>query len=196
MKETYMQKIKKMFQAQKRRMKRLEKRGYNLEKYRLPKVPKTGSKKEYERLVKSLTLNRLYEKATYETESGQILKGNVARERERSRAAIKAAKTRKETAPRGSFEMLVINNFKRDITESGGNKYAINKLLALLNDMIKTYGITDTAYILTERLKKAQYYANDALRPSASEEEVDNDMIMIAEILKPDISLVERRELS
>lgn len=196
MKTTYIQKIKKLFQSQKRRMKQLEKRGYNLEKYKLPKVPKTGSKKEYERLLKSLSLGKLYEKATYTTESGQILKGNVARERERSRAAIKAAKTRKETAPRGSFEMAVINNFKREITESRGNEYAINKLLALLNDMIKTYGITGTAYILTERLKQAQYYINDALRPSATEEEVDNDMVMIAEILKPDLTLVERRLLS
>lgn len=196
MKVTYLQKIKKLFQTQKRRIKQLEKRGYNLENYKLPKVPKTGSKKEYERLVKSLSLNKLYEKATYTTESGDILRGNVARERERSRAAIKAAKTRKETAPRGSFEMVVINNFKCDITESRGNDYATNKLLSLLNEMINIYGITGTAYILTERLKQAQYYINDALRPSASEEEADNDMTMIAEILKPDLTLVERRMLS
>lgn len=185
-----------MFSAQKRRMKNLEKRGYNLLNYKLPKLPKSFGVKTYERLKKSLTLEKLYERATFTTDTGKVVSGKVGRERERVSAGKKAAKTRSETAFKGSFEMVVINNFSDEIKNSNGNEYAINLLLAMLNDMIKTYGITGTAYVLQERLHKARYWINDALRPSATEEEVDADMVMIGAIMKPNLELVERRLLS
>lgn len=65
----------------KRQIKRLEKRGYDTSKVKIPKTLQGA---------KNLTLDKIYEKSTKDG-----IKGNVARERERSKSAKKAAQTRR-----------------------------------------------------------------------------------------------------
>lgn len=73
-----------------------EKRGYIVPDNIIPKQPKKITRKSVERL-KKITTNDIYAKSEkLDLETGELIPGEVARKQERSEAAKKSAKTRKE----------------------------------------------------------------------------------------------------
>lgn len=74
---------------------RAEKRGYLIPENIIPKRPKRVTSRSVESLRK-INPEKIYKKSRYvDTETGEIIKGLAGREYERSKAAKKAAKTRK-----------------------------------------------------------------------------------------------------
>ena len=77
-------------------IKRLEKRGYVVPENLLPDIPKNITPASVRRLQK-IDINKIYKKSVkVDFETGEITPGIVAREKARSEAAKRAAKTRKE----------------------------------------------------------------------------------------------------
>lgn len=124
----YKKQVKRLKQA----VRRAEKRGYIVPENVIPKQPKRITKKSLERL-KKITTDEIYlksEKLDFET--GELIPGKVARKQERSEAAKKAAKTRKEkryNAEKGESEYyepqyetfpsgadIIIGNFRAEMT--------------------------------------------------------------------------------
>lgn len=90
------------YEKQLRRIKRFirsaTKRGYEFPDSAIPKHPKVITEASVRR-VASVTPDTLYKKATYTKHTGEKLTGIEARKEERSRAAFKAAETRKGRMP-------------------------------------------------------------------------------------------------
>lgn len=79
--QLYKQEVKRI----KRQVKALEKRGYDVSKVKIPKTLKGAQ---------NLTLEKIYSKSTYVTETGKRVSGARGREIERARSARKAVRTR------------------------------------------------------------------------------------------------------
>lgn len=124
----YKKQVKRLKQA----VRRAEKRGYIVPENVIPKQPKKITQKSVERL-KKITTKEIYSKSEkLDFETGELIPGEVAREQERSEAAKKAAKTRKEkryNAEKGESEYyepqydtfpsgadIIIGNFKAEMS--------------------------------------------------------------------------------
>lgn len=139
----------------------IEKRGYSFSKLppkfhsatRYGEKKTRWSRKEVEKL-KETKAKDLYKYAEYRTETGRLLKGEVARERERSRAAKKAAQTRKaisaftkadrvinfEPAPWSIVSDMVIENFLDRNTFIQFTDQAYEKVVKWINNKIEDFG--------------------------------------------------------
>ena len=123
---------KKQLKRLKQAVRRAEKRGYIVPENVIPKQPKRITKKSVERL-KKITTKEIYSKSEkLDFETGELIPGEVARKQERSEAAKKAAKTRKEkryNAEKGESEYyepqyetfpsgadIIIGNFRAEMT--------------------------------------------------------------------------------
>lgn len=123
---------KKQLKRIKQAVRRAEKRGYIVPENVIPKQPKRITKKSVERL-KKITTKEIYSKSEkLDFETGELIPGKVARKQERSEAANKAAKTRKEkryNAEKGESEYyepqyetfpsgadIIIGNFRAEMT--------------------------------------------------------------------------------
>ncbi|MFR1493856.1 MAG: hypothetical protein ACLSS7_09955 [Eubacterium ventriosum] len=124
----YKKQVKRLKQA----VRRAEKRGYIVPENVIPKRPKKITQKSVERL-KKITTKEIYSKSEkLDFETGELVPGEVARKQERSEAAKKAAKTRKEkryNAEKGESEYyepqydtfpsgadIIIGNFKAEMS--------------------------------------------------------------------------------
>lgn len=124
----YKKQVKRLKQA----VRRAEKRGYIVPENVIPKQPKKITQKSVERL-KKITTKEIYSKSEkLDFETGELIAGEVARKQERSEAAKKAAKTRKEkryNAEKGESEYyesqydtfpsgadIIIGNFKAEMS--------------------------------------------------------------------------------
>lgn len=122
---------KKQLKRLKQAVRRAEKRGYIVPENVIPKQPKRITKKSVERL-KKITTKEIYSKSEkLDFETGELIPGKVARKQERSEAANKAAKTRKEkryNAEKGESEYyepqyetfpsgadIIIGNFRAEM---------------------------------------------------------------------------------
>lgn len=100
----------KVRQLLKRRIKRLESRGYILPDNIIPDKPKRITQASVRRLEK-ITLDTLYKKAyAVQLESGEILSGQERRKQERSEASKKAAKTRAEKKYKTTHKTVARDN--------------------------------------------------------------------------------------
>lgn len=123
---------KKQLKRLKQAVRQAEKRGYIVPENVIPKQPKRITKKSVERL-KKITTKEIYSKSEkLDFETGELIPGEVARKQERSEAAKKAAKTRKEkryNAEKGESEYyepqyetfpsgadIIIGNFRAEMT--------------------------------------------------------------------------------
>lgn len=147
-------------------IKRAEKRGYILEKDILPPIPKKITTQSVKRLSK-IDTNKIYENSVkLDTETGEITPGKEARKQERSEAAKKAAKTRKEVRYNPvkqeveqdeiptytSFPSeadIVIQNFKADVV-SRFPEVAGPILSDWLNILLSLYDKEDVAQMLQD----------------------------------------------
>ena len=124
----YKKQVKRLKQA----VRRAEKRGYIVPENVIPKQPKRITKKSVER-IKKITTKEIYSKSEkLDFETGELIPGEVGRKQERSEAAKKAAKTRKEkryNAKKGESEYyepqydafpsgadIIIANFKAEMS--------------------------------------------------------------------------------
>ena len=97
-------------QLLKRRIKRLESRGYMFPDNIIPDKPKRITQASVRRLER-ITLDTLYEKAeAVQIESGEIVTGQERRKQERSEASKKAAKTRAEKKYKTTHKRVVQDN--------------------------------------------------------------------------------------
>lgn len=128
---------------------RAQKRGFEFRENILPsKPPKRVTKSAINRL-KKLTPDFLYKQARYiDVYTGEILSGIKGRELERSRAAQKAAKTRRErkSGEAGFFARIVIDRYRNYVSEFNiGCQRVIN---SWLNWVISKYGESEVANML------------------------------------------------
>ena len=147
-------------------IKRAEKRGYILEKEILPQIPKKITTQSVKRLSK-IDTNKIYENSVkLDTETGEITPGKVARKQERSEAAKKAARTRKEVRYNSvkqepeQYELpsytsfpseadIVIQNFKADVV-SRFPEVAAPILSDWLNRLLSLYDKEDVTQMLQD----------------------------------------------
>lgn len=116
--------VREEYKKQRRRIQsflsRAKKRGYQFLNNVLPRQPKKITKASIRRLAK-LTPDVLYEKATWvDPNSGESLRGVIARQEERKAAARRAAKTRKsnlakEKSPIRNIDDTILSNFRSQI---------------------------------------------------------------------------------
>lgn len=130
-------------------IRRAQKRGFEFRENILPsKPPKRVTKSAINRL-KKLTPDTLYKQAQYiDVYTGEILSGIKGRELERSRAAQKAAETRRERKSReaGFFARIVIDRYRNYVSEFNiGCQRSIN---SWLNWVISRYGESAVANML------------------------------------------------
>lgn len=154
----YKKQVKRLKQA----VRRAEKRGYIVPENLIPKQPKRITKKSVERL-KKITTNKIYSKSEkLDFETGELIPGEVARKQERSEAAKKAAKTRKEkryNAEKGESEYyepqyeefptaadIVIQNFRAELTRFP--EVAQPLVNSWLNRLLNDYSKEDVAEML------------------------------------------------
>lgn len=124
----YRKQVKRLKQA----VRRAKKRGHIIPDDIIPEKPKRVTRKSVERL-KKITTKEIYSKSEkLDLETGELIPGEVARKQERSEAAKKAAKTRKEkryNAEKGESEYyepqyetfpsgadIIIGNFRAEMT--------------------------------------------------------------------------------
>lgn len=154
----YKKQVKRLKQA----VRRAEKRGYIVPENVIPKQPKRITKKSVERL-KKITTNEIYSKSEkLDFETGELISGEVARKQERSEAAKKAAKTRKEkryNAEKGESEYyepqyetfpsgadIIIANFRAEMTHFPEVAYPI--VTQWLDRLLRDYSKEDVAEML------------------------------------------------
>lgn len=154
----YKKQVKRLKQA----VRRAEKRGYIVPENIIPKQPKRVTKKSVERL-KKITTNEIYSKSKkLDFETGELIPGEVARKQERSEAAKKAAKTRKEkryNAEKGESEYyepqyetfpsgadIIIGNFRAEMTRFPEVAYPI--VTQWLDRLLRDYSKEDVAEML------------------------------------------------
>lgn len=154
----YKKQVKRLKQA----VRRAEKRGYIVPENVIPKQPKRITKKSVERL-KKITTDDIYSKSEkLDFETGELIPGKVARKHERSEAAKKAAKTRKEkryNAEKGESEYyepqyetfpsgadIIIGNFRAEMTRFPEVAYPI--VTQWLDRLLRDYSKEDVAEML------------------------------------------------
>lgn len=147
----YKKQVKRLKQA----VRRAEKRGYIIPDDIIPEQPKRITRKSVERL-KKISTKEIYAKSEkLDFETGELIPGEVARKQERSEAAKKSAKTRKEKRyndEKGESEYyepkyeefpsaadIVIQNFKAELSRfpEVAQPLVNNWLNKLLNDYSK-----------------------------------------------------------
>lgn len=154
----YKKQVKRLKQA----VRRAEKHGYIVPENVIPKQPKRITKKSVERL-KKITTDEIYSKSEkLDFETGELIPGKVARKQERSEAAKKAAKTRKEkryNAEKGESEYyepqyetfpsgadIIIGNFREEMTRFPEVAYPI--VTQWLDRLLRDYSKEDVAEML------------------------------------------------
>ena len=154
----YKKQVKRLKQA----VRRAEKRGYIVPENVIPKQPKRITKKSVERL-KKITTDKIYSKSEkLDFETGELIPGEVARKQERSEAAKKAAKTRKEkryNAEKGESEYyepqyetfpsgadIIIGNFRDEMARFPEVAYPI--VTQWLDRLLRDYSKEDVAEML------------------------------------------------
>lgn len=154
----YKKQVKRLKQA----VRRAEKRGYIVPENVIPKQPKRITKKSVERL-KKITTDEIYSKSEkLDFETGELIPGKLARKQERSEAAKKAAKTRKEkryNAEKGESEYyepqyetfpsgadIIIGNFRAEMTRFPEVAYPI--VTQWLDRLLRDYSKEDVAEML------------------------------------------------
>lgn len=154
----YKKQVKRLKQA----VRRAEKRGYIVPENVIPKQPKRITKKSVERL-KKITPKEIYSKSEkLDFETGELIPGEVARKQERSEAAKKAAKTRKEkryNAEKGESEYyeaqyetfpsgadIIIGNFRAEMSRFPEVAYPI--VTQWLDRLLRDYSKEDVAEML------------------------------------------------
>lgn len=143
-------------------IRRLEKRGYIVDKSTLIKIPKTITKKALER-IKGIKTAEIIKKSKFKLpETGEIIRGEEGKKYENIRRSQKAAKTRKEkqrvkeaptepptaenTMPRQAFYNMVIENYFANLPgQSGTITY---KVYEIVNSLIDQYGIEQIATVM------------------------------------------------
>lgn len=177
--ETYKQKYMKEYKQFYKRLKRLQKRGYEIEDRYLPKIPQKIGKKEYERIKNKNTLDYLYDKSTfYDVESDKMVSGKRGREIERSRAGKKAARTRKDnkrggTGGRPPFDDVVLREIESMIEQakpSYKNPHGKDMLKNLLFEQIAEKGRSYVA---------KKFYLNSWVKESAERVLYDSNQFEI-----------------
>lgn len=173
----------------KQTLKRLEKRGYLIPDNVLPPIPKRITQASVNRLTK-IRPKELYEKIEYlDQETGEILTGSRGRILERKKAAEKRQKTisnkkatekrkkidkkksatksdgidttvnvSRETLTEDTFSRIVIDNFRETISKLPRN--ISDKILYVLNTLIREQGITNVATSLLQQPKQFYEYLN------------------------------------
>lgn len=154
----YKKQVKRLKQA----VRRAEKRGYIVPENLIPKQPKRITKKSVERL-KKITTKEIYSKSVkLDFETGELIPGEVARKQERSDAAKKAAKTRKNKTNKPdentntyypTFSVIdVIRERIIELTRVGKPDIPIeqrkNALLSIFDDTVTMYSDNITEYEL------------------------------------------------
>ena len=154
----YKKQVKRLKQA----ISRLEKRGYIFHEDIIPEKPKRITRKTVERLKKIKTID-LYEKAEkLDIETGELIPGTEARKRERSEAAKKSAKTRKNKANKPvenpdtyypTFSIIdVIRERIIELTRKAKPDIPIeqrkNALLSIFDDTVTSYSDNIAVYEL------------------------------------------------
>lgn len=154
----YKKQVKRLKQA----VRRAEKRGYIIPDNIIPKQPKRITRKSVERL-KKITTKDIYAKSEkLDIETGELISGEAARKQERSEAAKKSAKTRKEkryNAEKGESEYyepqyetfpsaadIVISNFRADLARFP--EVAQPLVNQWLNRLLNDYSKEDVAEML------------------------------------------------
>lgn len=94
--QTYRQQYQKEISRIKRRIRNIEKRGYEFELPSELQVPERVTKRKLERLKEQYSIKNIYQYATYESSFGYKLSGEAARKAERKTAAQKGVRTRYE----------------------------------------------------------------------------------------------------
>lgn len=154
----YKKQVKRLKQA----VRRAKKRGYIVPENVIPKQPKRITKKSVERL-KKITTKEIYSKSEkLDFETGELIPGEVARKQERSEAAKKAAKTRKEkrynaekseseyyepqyeTFPSGAD--IIIGNFRAEMMRFPEVAYPI--VTQWIDRLLRDYSKEDVAEML------------------------------------------------
>lgn len=156
----YKKQVKRLKQA----IRRAEKRGYVIPDNIIPQQPKRVTRKAVERL-KNITTNDIYAKSEkIDFDTGELIPGEVARKAERSEAAKKAARTRREkryNAEKGESEYyepqyetfpsaadIVISNFRAEASRFPEvAQPIINKWL---NRLLHDYSKEDVAEMLEQ----------------------------------------------
>ena len=154
----YKKQVKRLKQA----VRRAEKRGYIVPENIIPKQPKRVTKKSVERLKKITTNENKTKSKKLDFETGELIPGEVARKQERSEAAKKAAKTRKEkryNAEKGESEYyepqyetfpsgadIIIGNFRAEMTRFPEVAYPI--VTQWLDRLLRDYSKEDVAEML------------------------------------------------
>lgn len=152
----YRKQVKRLKQA----VRRAEKRGYIVPDNIIPEQPKRITRKSVERL-KKITTNDIYAKAEkLDTETGELISGEVARKQERSEVAKKAAKTRKNKSKTDyvidyypTFSIIdVIRDRIIELTRKAKPDIPIeqrkNALLSIFDDTVTMYSDNITVYEL------------------------------------------------
>lgn len=154
----YKKQVKRLKQA----VRRAEKRGYIIPNDIIPEQPKRITRKSVERL-KKISTKEIYAKSEkLDFETGELIPGEVARKQERSEAAKKSAKTRKEkryNAEKGESEYyepqyeefpsgadIVIQNFRAELTRFP--EVAQPLVNSWLNRLLNDYSKEDVAEML------------------------------------------------
>lgn len=170
-KETYKQKAEKLVKQQKRRIKGLRKRGYIIQDE--PTLPKTVGKKEYERLKKKLTMEKLYNSPKnfyFDKEKQQMVSAKKGRELERSKASKKGWQKRKQKDVHyANWYDLVYDGILDQIKSRG--EYKWNKknstiLLDLLEEAIKEEGHKQTLKRIFDAEARANFLIEEILPAS------------------------------
>ena len=156
----YKKQVKRLKQA----IRRAKKRGYVIPDNIIPQQPKRVTRKAVERL-KSITTNDIYSKSEkIDFDTGELIPGEVARKAERSEAAKKAARTRREkryNAEKGESEYyepqyetfpsaadIVISNFRAEASRFPEVAQPI--INQWLNRLLNDYSKEDVAEMLEQ----------------------------------------------
>lgn len=172
-KETYKQKAEKLVNQQKRRIKGLRKRGYIIQDE--PTLPKTVGKKEYERLKKKLTMEKLYNSPKnfyFDKEKQQMVSAKKGREIERSKSSKKGWEKRIQKEKTNNYPdwyELVYKGIVDQIKSRGDyewNKKNSNILLDLLEEALKGEGRKEALKRIFEAESRATFLIDEILPPS------------------------------
>lgn len=188
-KETYKTKAEKLVKKQQKRIENLRKRGYILGDVK--PLPKRVDRKVYERLQRNLTLESLYEQATYRDEdTGKLISGKKRREQERTERAKKAAKTRKikKSYPATpDYYGVIIAGIRQQIQNIEGSfitEYNRAPLEELFERVIARDGEIAVAQRLVGAEEDAMFLIGKILQPSPRGNDVQVAMTKFAKLIK------------
>lgn len=190
--DTYKSKAEKLLKEQKRRIKNLQKRGYIIQD--IPSLPKRIGKKEYERLKKQLTLEKIYDSPKnfyFDKENQRMVSAKKGRELERSKASKKGWEKRKNKDNNEDYPDwydIVYQGIIEQINARGRlpwNKDNANILLQLLENAIKEQGRKETLQRIYNAEQQAKFLV-DWILPASYRPENDGfaKIPQFAELIK------------